>query len=92
VKVKILPQAPPPHFRERLSLKNQLSTSLFERHQKSEFKNQRSKIDDRLVAGVRISPEISTATGGFGAVTGPVPCSCSLRFTRSMSTTSFFDS
>src|SRR5580658_9177403 len=60
--------------------------------QRSSFKNYLSKIDDRLGAGARIRSEISSAIGGFGAVTGPVPRSCSCRFTRSMSTTSFFDS
>src|ERR1700733_15212841 len=69
--------------------KNHLSKIIFQR---SSFKNYLSKIDDRLGEGARIQPEISTAIGGFGAVTGPVPRSCSCRFTRSMSTTSFFDS
>jgi hypothetical protein len=65
-------------------LKNHLSKIIIQ--------NYLSNIDDRLGAGARIWPEISTAIGGFGAVTGPVPRSCSCRFTRSMSTTSFFDS
>jgi hypothetical protein len=89
VKVKILPQRRP-IFRGRLtgrtsSFKNHRSKIIFQ-------KPYRSKIEDRLGAGARIPPEISTATGGFGAVTGTVPCCCSWRFTRSMSTTSFFDS
>jgi hypothetical protein len=59
---------------------------------KSSFENYRSKIEDLLGARDPSLSETIAASGGLGKVTDPVPRSSSCRFTRSMSTTSFFDS